>query len=152
VVSGVGAGIGGDFRGIAISGVGLGVGGDIQGITVSGIGIGAAGTLRYLAIAGVGIGATRIEGVAVSGLGIGAQHLRGLMLAGGVVRVERGGTLRGVGASAFTYIKGEQHGLTVGLVNYARYLSGVQIGLINIAKSNPKGRRVLPVVNWGSER
>ena len=71
------------------------------------------------------------------------------MLAGGMVRVERMGELHGVGISAFNYIKGNQRGLTIGIVNYARSLNGLQVGLINIAKSNPRGRRVLPIVNWG---
>jgi hypothetical protein len=33
-------------------------------------------------------------------------------------------------------------------VNYTWVLDGVQIGLINIARDNPAGRRVLPIVNW----
>ena len=32
-------------------------------------------------------------------------------------------------------------------MNYARDLRGVQIGVINIARSNPKGTRVLPLFN-----
>ena len=40
-----------------------------------------------------------------------------------------------------------QDGWTIGVVNYARDLRGVQIGLINIARSNPKGTRVLPLFN-----
>ena len=46
----------------------------------------------------------------------------------------------------------KQRGLTIAVVNYARQLNGVQIGVINIAKSNPKGRKVLPIVNWGKAR
>ena len=38
-------------------------------------------------------------------------------------------------------------GMADGLVNYTRELRGVQIGLINIAKSNPKNARVLPLFN-----
>jgi hypothetical protein len=52
--------------------------------------------------------------------------------------------------SPFNYIQGRQHGLTIGIVNYARELRGVQLGLLNIAKGNPRGRQVLPLVNWGS--
>jgi hypothetical protein len=29
-------------------------------------------------------------------------------------------------------------------------LSGVQLGLLNIVRDNPPGRKVLPLVNWGS--
>jgi len=72
-----------------------------------------------------------------------------LMLAGATVRVVEDGMLRGVGVSAVNYIQGTQRGLTVGIVNYTRRLSGVQLGLINIVRENPAGRVVLPVVNWG---
>ncbi|MBK6456056.1 MAG: hypothetical protein IPF87_08250 [Gemmatimonadetes bacterium] len=70
------------------------------------------------------------------------------MVAGGTVRVIEGGTLRGVGVSSFNYIQGTQRGLTIGIVNYARSLHGVQVGVVNIVRDNPKGRRWLPIVNW----
>jgi hypothetical protein len=44
-------------------------------------------------------------------------------------------------------VKGEQHGLTIGIVNYAWDLNGVQIGLINYAGSNSKHHRLLPLFN-----
>jgi hypothetical protein len=45
------------------------------------------------------------------------------------------------------HIKGEQRGLTIGIVNTAEILNGVQIGLINRAANNPPGLRYLPIVN-----
>lgn len=47
-----------------------------------------------------------------------------------------------------SWIGGEQRGLSIGILNYARRLEGVQVGLINIARDNPPGRKVLPVLNW----
>ena len=44
--------------------------------------------------------------------------------------------------------EGVQRGLAIGIVNFAEELHGAQIGLINIARNNPSGRRVLPVINW----
>jgi hypothetical protein len=44
-------------------------------------------------------------------------------------------------------MKGSQRGLAIGIVNYAEELHGVQIGLINIARNNSSGTRVLPIVN-----
>ena len=41
-------------------------------------------------------------------------------------------------------IQGAQHGLTIGLFNYASELHGAQIGLINIS-DNDGHRRVLPI-------
>ena len=39
-------------------------------------------------------------------------------------------------------------GLAIGIVNFAEELHGAQIGLMNIARNNPSGRQVLPVINW----
>jgi hypothetical protein len=44
-------------------------------------------------------------------------------------------------------VKGEQFGLSLGLLNFAWELNGVQIGLINYAGNNPKGLRLLPFFN-----
>lgn len=38
-------------------------------------------------------------------------------------------------------------GLAIGIVNYAFRVTGVQIGLINIVRDNPKYLKVLPVMN-----
>jgi hypothetical protein len=38
-------------------------------------------------------------------------------------------------------------GLSVGIVNYAHSVKGVQIGVVNIVRDNPAGLKVLPVFN-----
>ena len=38
-------------------------------------------------------------------------------------------------------------GLAIGIVNYAFRVTGVQIGLINIVRDNPKYLKVLPIMN-----
>jgi hypothetical protein len=43
-------------------------------------------------------------------------------------------------------IQGAQHGLTIGLINYAHELHGLQIGLLNIS-DNDGHRRVIPIVS-----
>ena len=53
---------------------------------------------------------------------------------------------------AFTQVLGHQQGLTIGVVNFARSLNGVQVGVINIVRDNPAGRKVLPLINWGSTK
>ena len=58
------------------------------------------------------------------------------------------GTQGGVGLAAVSYIQGTQRGLTIGVVNYTWVLDGLQVGVINIARDNPTGRKVLPIVNW----
>ena len=65
--------------------------------------------------------------------------------------VDKGGRLSGLAASSFNYVRGTVNGLSIGIVNYAwRIEKGLQLGLVNIVRDNPKGLRVLPVFNTGS--
>jgi len=41
----------------------------------------------------------------------------------------------------------ETVGLSIGLVNYTAELRGVQIGLLNYARNNPRWLRLLPFLN-----
>lgn len=144
-----GIGAGGSLRGIMLGGVGIGAGGTMRRLQVAGIGIGAGGALQGISVAGLGIGSPRIGGLAAA-LAVGAQDTRGVVLAPAFFRLENDGTMRGAAVSSVNLVRGEQRGLTIGIVNYARRLHGVQVGVINIVRDNPSGRRVLPVVNWGS--
>ena len=79
----------------------------------------------------------------------------------GCDKIERNGRVKGLTASAFNHIKGEQYGLSLGLVNYAWELHGVQIGLLNYARdlhgwqigllnyadNNPGWARLFPLFN-----
>ncbi len=58
------------------------------------------------------------------------------------------GRITGFSASAFNYFKGSQNGVSIGIVNYAYHLNGIQIGLINYVKNNPKGLKILPIINF----
>ena len=51
--------------------------------------------------------------------------------------------------SAYNRVEGRQTGLSIGVVNYAEELHGVQIGVVNIATSNRRGLRVTPLRNVG---
>jgi hypothetical protein len=126
--------------------------------------MGVGGTLRYVSLNGLGAGATRIEGMSVTAGMITTPHAEGVMAAGLWLRIRRwdderpdrqsdyDARLEGVGIGAFTQVLGHQQGLTIGIVNFARSLNGVQLGLINIVRDNPAGRKVLPVINWGNAR
>jgi hypothetical protein len=144
-VGGLGVGGGGSVEGIAIGGLGVGAGGDVTGLAIGGLGVGAGGTLRGVAIGGLGVGAPRVHGIAIALLGVGAQEGRGAMIAPWV-KIERG-EMQGLTVGAFNQVKGLHHGLAIGVVNYAEELQGVQIGLINIARNNPSGAKVLPIAN-----
>ncbi|MEI6739412.1 MAG: hypothetical protein WCK74_03790 [Gemmatimonadaceae bacterium] len=148
-LGGVGIGAGGNAHGLLIGGIGAGVGGNLEGIVVSGVGVGAGGELRGVAISGVGIGASSIRGVALAGIGVGGHDLHGLIAAPLLVKTLPGGVMQGIAVSAFTDARGaRQHGLMIGMLNLTDELEGVQLGLLNIARRNPEGRRIMPLVNW----
>ncbi len=149
-VGGIGVGAGGTVRGLAIGGVGVGAGGSISGVSLGGIGVGSGGTLRWVSIGGVGVGAPRIEGLAAASM-VGAETTHGLIIAPVLFRTERGGQATGVSVSSVNAIRGYQRGLSIGLVNYARRLRGLQLGAINIVRDNPVPFRVLPLLNVGRE-
>ena len=52
---------------------------------------------------------------------------------------------------AVNAVRGYQRGLSIGLVNYAESLFGVQLGLVNIVRDNPSPFRVLPIINIGRD-
>lgn len=141
----------GDISGAAIGVLGVGAGRSMRGLGVGLAGVGAGGSLEGIMLGGLGVGTGgSARGITIGGLGAGVGgSARGLMLAPAVFRIENGGSLRGASASAVNLIRGEQRGLAIGIVNYAHRLHGVQLGVINIVRDNPSGRRVLPVVNWG---
>lgn len=148
-IGGIGVGAGGNVTGILIGGVGVGAGGDITGIAIGGLGVGAGGTLRGFGFGGLGVGAPRIEGVVLSVVGAGGEEVVGLSVAPAYFKIATDGYLQGISISAFNDIRrGEQRGLAVGILNMARDLHGLQIGLINIVRNNTPGRRVLPILNF----
>ncbi|MGA2531598.1 MAG: hypothetical protein ABSG19_01035 [Candidatus Aminicenantales bacterium] len=147
-IGGVGVGAGNNMTGLNIGGIGVGSGKILKGITIAGIGAGAGEKLLGLIVTGVGAGAPEVRGIAVSGAVVGARHLTGAFFAGGVVFIDRSGSLSGLAASPVNYVRGTVNGLCIGIVNYAWKLEkGLQIGIVNIIRDNPKGLKVLPVFN-----
>ncbi len=146
-IAGFGMGAGGDMTGIHIAGFGLGAGGDITGFQFGGFGLGAGGTITGANIALVGIGAEAINGFSLSAT-MRADHISGLTLAPAFARINPGGELHGISLAGYHEVRGHTSGLTIGIINYTRTLKGVQLGLINMVDRNPRGRRVLPLVNW----
>ena len=164
-LGGIGAGVGGNVRGLAAGGIGVGAGGNIRGIVIGGVGVGAGGSVTGLAIGGVGVGAgDRIHGAAIGLVGVGsprieglaiggyvrAEEVRGLIIAPALFRSFESADVRGVMLSGVTITNGHHKGLAIAVVNYAESLNGVQLGVLNIVRENPAGRRWLPIVNWGN--
>ena len=46
-------------------------------------------------------------------------------------------------------MRGQQRGIAIGIFNYAHTVRGVQLGLLNYVRDNPKGLRLLPIFNTG---
>jgi hypothetical protein len=144
MIAGIGAGLGRGLHGLNVAGVGIGTGGDVRGITVAGVGVAAGGSVQGVTLAGVGIASPNVRIVAVAPV-IAAQTVRGAILAPGWLKI-RNGEARGLTVSSFNDIRGAHQGLAIGIVNYARSLRGVQIGVVNIV-ADGKGPKVLPIAN-----
>lgn len=144
-LGGLAAGAGGNITGATLGLLGVGAGGNVTGISVGGVGIGAGNKLRWINVGGVGVAAPMISGLTVAGFHARGEQIKGVTLAFGWVKVE--GNLSGFSASAFNQIKGRQTGVTLGIVNVAYELNGVQIGLINYVRDNPGYRKILPIIN-----
>lgn len=147
-IGGIGAGAGKNMTGFNFGGIGVGAGENMTGINIGGIGVGAGNTLSGINIGGIGAGAPNVRGLTIGGIGAGGVDVRGVTLALANVRVTDDGQLSGLSASAFNWIKGSQSGVSLGVVNYAYRLNGFQIGLINYVKENPKGLKILPLINF----
>jgi len=70
--------------------------------------------------------------------------LGGFALGGGQVRVN---SLTGLGIGGYCKAKESLTGVSIGILNYTRHLNGVQIGLLNYCRNNPRGLRLLPIIN-----
>jgi hypothetical protein len=99
-----------------------------------------------LSVAGIGIGAPSIRGVAIASA-VGSEDVRGLVVAPVYFKIANHGSMRGVSVSAFNNIKGTQRGLAIGILNIARSLDGVQLGLLNYA-GNKRHAKLLPIINY----
>lgn len=166
-IGGLGVGAGENISGISASLVGIGAGGKIKGVTIAGMGMGAGEQIQGIAVAGVGMGSEKINALAIAPF-MGAVSMKGFIIApfymqtgysskhqrmsnsemGDSTVVElHEGIFRGVAVSAYNNIKGDQLGVTIGIINRTHTIRGVQFGLINIVKENPRGLRVLPLFN-----
>ena len=132
----------------------MGSGGKVSGITIGGIGVGAGESVNGLAVAGIGVGGPKVRGIVIAPAA-GGNLLSGLMIAPAYFRVgdrknneeSEPSSMTGVSISAFNQIRGNHSGVSIGIFNYAFSQRGLQLGVLNYVKSNPKGLRLLPVFN-----
>jgi hypothetical protein len=145
-IGGIGVGGGGDITGINIGGIGAGGGGNIKGLSIGGVGVGGGGSITGVSVGGIGVGAPELNGLMIGGAGVGGQTVKAIVLTAGYFKVDKRGRFDGGAIAPVSNIGGAQHGLTIGLWNYAHELHGAQIGLINVSDNDGK-RRVLPLIS-----
>jgi len=117
------------------------------GVSVSSVGTGAGHNLIGVHVAGIAVGAPNVRGVIIAGVAAGGVDVHAFVVAPAYFNVRDGGVMRGLSISSFNRIQGEQQGITIGILNYARKLSGFQFGLINIAQ-NKSRFKVMPIMNY----
>ncbi len=119
----------------------------MAGVNFALVGIGAGESLTGINVAGLGMGSKKISGINVA-LAIGGQQVSGITVAPVFLKVEgTDSSMNGISLSAVNAVQGTQNGLSIGVVNTTNKLRGIQLGIINIVKDNPKGLRVLPIIN-----
>jgi len=148
-IAGLGAGAGERMIGFNFAALGLGAGRELSGINIAGLGLGAGDSLNGVSFGGLAAGAPKVRGLTMAIGVVGGEHLTGVHLAGGAVHVIDHGEMKGLAVSAFNYIKGSQTGVSIGIVNYAYSVRGIQLGVINIVRDNPTPLKVLPIFNTG---
>jgi hypothetical protein len=171
-IGGLGVGSGEDVTGINLAIVGVGAGGRLRGFSLAGLGLGSGESLQGIAIAGLAAGSPKVSGLIIAPV-VGGLKVKGIIVAPAWMRVggdspkKRNrkvvesdstvlqyttepfidGEFTGLSVSAYNRILGTQKGVALGVVNYTNDIRGVQFGLINIVRDNPRGLRVLPVFN-----
>jgi hypothetical protein len=163
LISGLGSGVGGTVTGVTVSGLAMGSGQRLRGLNVAGLGVvagqslwglsiaglaaGSAGQANGITIAGVAAGAPIVRGILIAGVATGGVNVTGAMIAPVYVRIADG-QLTGGSIGAVNDVRGELHGISIGIFNYARSLHGLQLGLLNLAGNNHGLTRLLPIVNF----
>ena len=135
-----------DMIGLNVGGLALVTKGELKGINLGGLAVVAEGGLTGLNTALLALVSKEgITGLNIVGYKVEAPQVNGLNVSLGWTDVD---DLTGLSISCYNKIRGTQNGLVIGLFNVADELSGVQIGLINIAKNNGGLAKVLPFINF----
>lgn len=100
-----------------------------------------------VALGGIGVGAPSLHGLMIGGVGVGGVDVNAIVMTAGYFHVASDkGSFQGGAIGSVNKIDGVQHGLTIGLFNYAADLHGMQLGIINVS-DNGGHLRVLPIAS-----
>jgi len=147
-LGGVFIGSGGNINGLSLSGLVIAADGDnskISGISISGLGLGAAKSVNGLAIGGIMVNSGgNINGLATSLVILNCDgNFKGVAVTPGYMK---SGEHKGIVFAGYAKTN-QMNGLSVALYNRTEELRGIQFGLLNFAGNNPKGLKMLPLVN-----
>jgi hypothetical protein len=135
----------GPIRGVHIGGLAVFGESSVTGLSVGGIDVISDGPIRWLQAGGLAVASeTSISGLTLSGFRVHAPRVEGV--AGSLLWLDTT-DFTGIGIAGYNGIRGTQKGITIGLLNRAAILKGLQIGLLNIAGNNQFPFRILPVLN-----
>jgi hypothetical protein len=136
---------GGGMTGINLAGLALVAEDRITGLSVGGLAVVSQGPIRWLQAGGLAVVSEEsVTGLTLAGYRIHAPRLTGLALS--IVHMTPT-DLTGIGVGGYNDVRGVQRGITIGLLNRAQELHGIQIGLFNFAENNRAPFRYLPVLN-----
>ncbi len=129
-----------NLSGLAVVGLG-----GIYGVSVAGAGIVSKNDIAGLNLT---IGDLRTDG-SIAGLSVAGYRTKADRLTGiGITLVTtQVGEMQGAVTGVYNRFDRSMSGLSIGFVNDAASLFGVQLGFINIADNNPFPFRVLPILN-----
>ena len=151
----------GSVTGVTVGGLATVAQGDVSGVSLGGLAVVSQGGQYGVNLGGIALVAEdAIHGINVTigqlqseqelaGLNVGLYKMESPSITGvnvGLIWTESE-ELRWFSVSGYNRTYDIQKGLTIGLLNYAGDLLGIQIGLFNIVKANPPLFRYLPFIN-----
>jgi hypothetical protein len=135
----------GGLTGINLAGLAVVAEDRITGLSIGGLAVVSQGPIRWLQAGGLAVVSEEsVAGLTLAGYRIQTPKLNGAAFA---LVTMTPTDLTGIGIGGYNDVRGVQKGITIGLLNRARELHGVQIGLFNCAENNPPFFRYLPVLN-----
>ena len=135
----------GGVRGISVAGLAVVGEEGVKGVSVAGLAVVGDESVQGLTVTlGAIESGSLVRGWSVAGYRIKSPQVQGVAIPVAWLRTE---ALEGASISVYNRVVGTQRGLAIGLLNYARELHGVQLGVLNIAGNNRGVAHVLPVIN-----
>jgi len=135
----------GPTAGISLGGLASVTEGGLSGISAGGLASVVEGDVVGVMAAGLAcVTDQRLSGFGAAGCTVRSGEISGAALAGAYVKAHE---LSGFSAATVNYFDEYQVGLSIGIVNIAERLNGIQLGIINIARNNSPPFKVLPLIN-----